>query len=236
MEVNLELYIRQRCRKLGISISSLCREAGISRQTLYQSWQIGEKYPSLNTLVNIAHVLKIHPLRLLQLMFIKEVLPETVQSTPGDSSAFVSDVTFPDGEQVFTGQRFQKVWCIQNVGDIAWKNRALICQDDELVIFSNTQGELNLAQRLIPDNPWIDLPVVTPGETVEIKATFTAPDSPGSVVSYWKMVNEDGSYCFANSKGLWVKVSVVAPTRAAGVPEQDWQEMVRQTPKDWHKQ
>lgn len=227
MELNLELYIRQRCRQLGISLSHLCREAGVSRQTLYQSWQPDDKYPSLTTLVHLAQVLKVHPLRLLQLVFINRSLPETVQPTPGDASAFVSDVTFPDGERVFTGQQFQKVWCIQNIGNIVWKDRALTCQDENLTVFSHFDGELNLAKALQPEDNWIQLPEVAPGETLNIKANFTAPDSPGTVISYWKMVNADGSFCFANSKGLWVKVQVVAPTKAAGFAEQqqDWQEM-----------
>lgn len=234
MEVNLELYIRQRCRKLGISISGLCREAGISRQTLYQSWQPGDKYPSLTTLVHIAQVLKVHPLKLLQLLFSEQVLPETVQSQPGDSSAFVADVTFPDGEQVYTGQRFKKTWCIQNIGEVHWKNRALVCQDEDLMIFSSSQGELQLAQGLVPDQPWIELPEVAPGDTLDISVTFTAPASPGSVISYWKMVHQDGSYCFARSKGLWARVDVVAPTRVAGVAEQDWQEIHGTPPKNNH--
>lgn len=118
MEQNLEQYIRQRCNSLRISLSEVCRQADISRQTLYECWSKEQKYPSLSTLVAISHVLKVHPLRLLQLVFQQQASPDLSQVMLGDQSAFVADVTYPDGEQVVTGERFRKTWCLQNVGSV----------------------------------------------------------------------------------------------------------------------
>ncbi|WP_218149400.1 NBR1-Ig-like domain-containing protein [Marinospirillum celere] len=213
--MDLETYIRQRARNLNISLSQLCREAGISRQTLYEAWSLSGKYPSLNTLVNIAYTLKVHPLRLLQLLFGDQELPETIKSIPGDRSAFVGDITYPDGEYVMPGETFTKVWAIQNIGEVAWEGRSLICQDDELIVFSNAGDELCLAQQLIPTEAIIPIPYTPPGQTIEIAAEFTAPDSPGTVMSYWKMVNSEGNFCYSKSKGLWVKVTIITPTRSA---------------------
>ena len=96
----LEKYIRERCRLLGLTLAELCREAGISRQTLYDCWAV-DKYPSTATLVALSWVLKIHPLRLQELVFSEVMLPsESTDYTPGDRSAFVEDKTYADGEPV----------------------------------------------------------------------------------------------------------------------------------------
>lgn len=221
--MDLETYIRQRARELGMTLSHLCREAGISRQTLYESWSSKGKYPSLATLVHLAQCLKVHPLRLLQLLFGDQELPETVQAIPGDQSAFVGDVTYPDGEQVYPGQMFKKVWALQNVGSVPWESRSLICQDEQLVVFSSAGEELHLAQQLKPHQSIVPIPFTLPGQTIEVSVDFTAPDSPGTVMSYWKMVNKDGGFCFSKSKGLWCKVTIITPTRAAkGSISEDW--------------
>lgn len=68
MQMTLELYIRQRCRQQGISLSDLCRKTGIGRQTLYDLWQ-KDNYPNLTTLVQLAEALEVHPMQLLALVF-----------------------------------------------------------------------------------------------------------------------------------------------------------------------
>jgi hypothetical protein len=42
-----------------------------------------------------------------------------------DESKFVADVTFPGGEIVKAGERFKKVWEIQNAGMVTWEGRFL---------------------------------------------------------------------------------------------------------------
>jgi len=217
MKETLELFIRQRCRELGMSMSQLCREADISRQTLYELWKKKKNasYPSLNVVVNLAHCLKVHPIRILQFVFHQESHPETAQPISGDRSAFVADVTYPDGARVLTESQFTKTWTLQNVGEVPWEDRALACQDTNLTILTPTGDQLNLAESLTPSSTWIPLPIVKPGETLDISVDFTAPRYPGTVISYWKMVNKDGSYCFEESKGLWVKVQVESPANYA---------------------
>ncbi|SFX04806.1 NBR1-Ig-like domain-containing protein [Marinospirillum alkaliphilum] len=224
MEQDLEAYIRQRCRKLKLSLSDLSRQAGISRQTLYECWSNNQSYPSLSTLVALSQVLEVHPLRLLQLVFQRTELPAAHHALPGDQSAFVDDVTVPDGEKLLTGQRFTKTWRLQNVGTVPWVDRQLACQDDDLLVFYGKGEQLKLAERLKPDMERLAIPETQPGQTVDLSVTFTTPSIPCTVISYWKMLKPDGSFAFPESTGLWTKVKVVGPTQAAGFNTDAWQE------------
>lgn len=225
MEQDLEAYIRQRCRTLSLSLSDLCRQAGISRQTLYECWSNNQSYPSLNTIVALSQVLEVHPLRLLQLVFLRAELTPQSQALPGDQSAFVDDVTYPDGERLLTGQRFTKTWRLQNVGRIPWIGRQLACQDDDLLVLYGCGQQLQLAQRLKPDVEQLPVPNTAPGQTVDLSITFTTPSIPCTVISYWKMLKPDGSFAFPESIGLWTRIKVVGPTQAAGFSTDAWQEM-----------
>lgn len=217
MNTKLEIYIRQRSRQLNQSLAEICRLAGISRQTLYECWQ-GEKLPSLNTLSSLAWALQVHPMRLLHMVFEKTTLPrEAPPYTQGDCSAFIRDVTHPDGDLVQAGARFHKVWALQNVGSLPWTDRFLSCQDDEVVVFTKSGEVLDLAPCLRPDLISIPVPETAPGDTVELGVTFTAPDAPGTMLSYWKMTWANGTHCFPEARGVWVKVTVVTPATAAGV-------------------
>ena len=226
MELNLEQYIRQRCNSLKISLSEVCRQADISRQTLYECWSKDHKYPSLGTLVAIAHALRVHPLRLLQLVFQQHSPISQAKPQLGDQSAFVADVTYPDGERVFTGERFRKTWCLQNVGSVPWEGRHLACQDDDVMVFyGRSGGFLDIAEKLRPNHSILPIPTTLPGETVELSVDFTAPATPCTVISYWKILNPDGEFAFPDSRGLWVKVQVIGVTQAAGTNQDGWEEV-----------
>ncbi|EXJ09063.1 MULTISPECIES: NBR1-Ig-like domain-containing protein [Nitrincola] len=217
MNTKLEMYVRQRCRQLNQSLAEICRLAGISRQTLYECWQ-GEKQPSLNTLSSLAWALQVHPMRLLHMVFEKTTLQREAQTyTPGDCSAFIRDVTHPDGALILAGTRFKKIWALQNVGNTPWTNRFLRCLDDEVVVFTKSGDVLNLAPNLQPETTLIPVPDTNPGDIVELEVTFQAPNTPGTVLSYWKMSWPDGSLCFPESRGVWVKVTIITPATAAGL-------------------
>lgn len=213
----LEIFIRKRCDELGMSLAEMCRSAGISRQTLYDCWAV-DRYPSTQTMVALSWTLKVHPLCLQELVFSNVLLPEDATGyRPGDRSAFVSDPTHPDGDWVIAGERFTKVWRLQNVGRVPWEGRSLSCQDEEVVVYSRREANpLRLAPPLIPEATRVPVPDTPPGETVDIAATFLAPDAPGTVLSYWKMTDADGKICFPEARGVWVRLTVIAPTMAAG--------------------
>ena len=134
---------------------------------------------------------------------------------PGDRSAFLQDVTYADGSPVEAGSRLEKIWAIQNTGDVTWEDRWLTCQDEDLEIRSGDGTPLTVGQNLVPENRSVPLPRTLPGESAEISVVFTAPTTPCTVISYWKMTYADGRLCFPEGHGLWAKVRVVAATMEA---------------------
>lgn len=218
MKETLEGYVRSRALVLGLSQSELCRQAGISRQTLHTLSHEPQKLPTLQTLLAIANALQVHPIRLLQLLCDDHpelITPPRRQRRRGDQSAFVRDVTYPDGELVLPGQRFVKTWEVQNVGSVVWENRFLQCMDDEVVVYTRAGDVLQLGQSLKAAVTRIPIPTTHPGETVQLSAEFTAPSLPCTVLSYWKSVFADGMPCIPNATGIWVKVVVTSLAAAA---------------------
>ena len=130
MSEQLTHYITARTKALGISQSELCRLANISRQTLHTLMTEQDKLPMLQTVIAVASALNAHPLRLLQIICDERVpMVATVRAhhKRGDKSAFVRDVSYPDGALVLPGQRFLKTWELQNVGSVPWQGRWLQC-------------------------------------------------------------------------------------------------------------
>lgn len=214
---NLQAYVEERSAHLGLSRTEVCRRAGISRQTLLTITAADARLPTLNTVISLARVLQVHPIRLLQIICDAHVPPSMRGrgvAMQGDLSAFVRDVTFADGEVVMPGQRFVKTWKMQNVGQVVWQDRSLQCMDEDLVVHSRSGESLVLASSLRPTNNRIEVPTTHPGETVLLSAEFTAPMAPGTVMSYWKSFHADGSLCFPDARGLWVKVLVMSLTPA----------------------
>jgi transcriptional regulator with XRE-family HTH domain len=221
----LKPFVEQRAQALGLTLSELCRRADISRQTLYSLLHDTQRLPTLDTVMAVAQALQVIPLRLLQLLCEQhaKTRPRSqrrVRVLRGDQSAFVRDVTYPDGELVLPGQRFLKVWELQNVGEVPWDNRWLRCVDEELVVYSRSGELLRLAQNLTPSVQAIRVPRTLPGQTVQLCVEFTAPLHPGTVMSYWRSTHDDGQLCFPSSRGMWVKVQV-SQLAAAGSHEAD---------------
>jgi transcriptional regulator with XRE-family HTH domain len=216
MKESLDSYIRNRTNQLGLSLTEVCRRAGVSRQTLYSLNEVPHKLPALQTVVSLADVLRVHPLRLLQLVF--DELPMTPQvkqkQARGDHSAFVQE-TIPDGTMVLYGARFTKMWELQNTGAIPWEGRFLQCIDEELVVYTRTGETLKIAENLIPALKRVPIPYTAPKSAVQLQVEFTAPRMPGIFLSYWKSVYADGTLCFPKAQGLSVKVRVTTLATAA---------------------
>ena len=220
MPDTLHTFVRQRAAQQGLPLSTLCKRAGISRDTLYALERDPRKLQSLATVVALAGALEVHPMRLLQCVFdMLPIKPEARRAAAGDRSAFVDDVTYPDGSVVGPKQRFEKIWALQNVGTLPWRGRSLVCVDDEVVLYSARSSQVLVSPGLKPDRRQLPLPDVLPGAVVQAALWFTAPSQPCTVVSYWKMVDADGALCFPGSAGLWLMVKVVG-IGAAAAPAQ----------------
>lgn len=217
MKETLGLYVRTRAKELNLSVTDVCKQSGLSRQTIYSLDAANAKLPTLPTIIALADTLRVHPLRLLHLVFDNLPGQHCLQQRrhPGDQSAFVRDVNFADGELVLPGQIFTKTWELQNVGKVPWENRFLQCMDEDVVVTTRRGEVMHVAQNLRPTALRVSVPYTEPGQLVQVSAEFTAPQAPGTVLSYWKSVFSDGVPCFPKARGLWVKVRVNNPlTRA----------------------
>lgn len=209
--VTIDDFIRKQARELGLNVSKVCKKAGISRQTFYLLAK-RQQYPDLKTMVQLAGVLRVHPMILLQIVFEGLAVAESIQlpSDTADKSAFIDDVTYPDGAPVPAGSVFVKTWVMQNVGSVPWVGRVLRCCDDDLLVYHKVGGRLEVAQGLVPTVTEIPVPTTEPGEKVTMSVEFTAPKLPGTVLSYWKSFYSDGTPCFPDGSGVWAKVRVTS--------------------------
>ncbi len=215
----LVAFIRQRARQKGLSVSDICKSAGRSRQTFYALSESRERLPDLETLIDFAIAIDVHPMRLVQLVFEDHhgaFCRRRERGLPSDVSQFVRDVTIPDGTMVMAGARFVKTWEVQNVGKTVWHDRFLKCMDEELVVMSADDGvELNVSPRLMPEVRCIPVPRTLPGGVAQLSVSFRAPSIPGTCVSYWKSVGAEGMLCFPDAVGLSVQVRVMTMEHTA---------------------
>ena len=102
---------------------------------------------------------------------------------PGDplcqNSAFVEDVTIPDGTTFKPWEKFYKVWRIKNTGTCAWDAGF---------------GLIHWAGPSLAGEPiyFRGDEQVAPGGTVDLGVSMYAPGDPGEYISHWVMVNDSG--------------------------------------------
>ncbi len=213
----LSAYILQRIRQLGLTKTQVIERSKLSRQAFYNilNDRILEE-TKLSTFITLAHALEVHPLILMRQYFHGWELPVWSSKDtkyPKDHSGFVRDVTYPDNSLVTVNQEFEKIWEIQNLGEVIWENRRLVCIDEELVIIQRRGEEwrpLSQTALLVPLQREVPIPMTHPKQTVIVAVTFRASPIPGTTVSYWKMVDAQGALCFPNLSGVMCLVKVVA--------------------------
>lgn len=199
-----------------MSRTELARRAGFSRESLYKLLRGDVLNPSIQTLQGLALALEISPIFLLRQYFDALSLgPPTLLSCshPDDHVSFVRDVTIPDDMAVRVNERFTKTWEIQNTGALTWRGRRLICQDDDYVLAKRLpDGGLEEVMdcHLIPANRTVPIPETPPGGIASISVDFAAPPLPCSVISIWKIADDQGTLCFPEFAGIWAKVRVVS--------------------------
>lgn len=208
--------IDQACETHGLTHTSLCTRARISRETLYRILRGDVERATVLTIYRLARAAKLAPIALMRLIYDDIDLGtacfvETLY--PGDVPSFVNDETFPDGSTVPVNARFTKIWNFQNTGSVAWTERRLRRVDGDLALCRRTpSGSFEPIQDnfLVSDTNEVNIAPTLPGETVSIRVNFKAPNKPCDVISMWKMVDRDGKLCFPAHAGVWIKVSVVA--------------------------
>lgn len=112
-----------------------------------------------------------------------------------------------DGTNVAPGEIFTKTWKVQNTGTTTWTTGYSYVMTDASYPLGESQGH----------PPQINIPCeVKPGETVEISADITAPQTDSIYEVHYKLKNSDGQYVSGDGYEIWFKiavgnVSIVAP-------------------------
>jgi hypothetical protein len=113
-----------------------------------------------------------------------------------DNSAYIKDVTIPDGTAVNPGQAFKKTWLVSNTGTCTWTPTYKL---------GFGYGEA-MGGAATPIGV-----TVAPGAQAEVSVTLTAPAKSGSLTGNWRLFNDKGE-----AFGTWlsVVVQVAGPTSA----------------------
>jgi Ig-like domain from next to BRCA1 gene len=117
-----------------------------------------------------------------------------------DNSAYVNDVTIPDGTVMTVGQTFTKTWAIQNTGTCTWNTNY------KLVFSFGTA--MNGTSTAITQS-------VAPGGQTQISVNLVAPSGLGNYTGNWKMQNAQGQYY---GTLLTVVINVVPATATSSMP------------------
>ncbi len=109
---------------------------------------------------------------------VPSVAPTAAPAACVNNSAFVADVTVPDGTVFEPGQPFNKIWRVRNSGTCAWGRG---------YTFGFTGGTTMQTIRTI------GVPPTAPGATADLLIPMTAPTTPGSFTSFWRLRSPSGT-------------------------------------------
>jgi hypothetical protein len=125
----------------------------------------------------------------------------TPTEMPCDHLSFVLDVNYPDGTEVTPGERFKKIWRLENTGSCPWTPGYTLVFDEGDAM----GGPIAIS---------FTEEVIEPGETVDVGVDLIAPDTPGTYKGYWKLRNPTGQ-TFGSGEDMepfWVEIQVVDET------------------------
>ena len=131
------------------------------------------------------------------------VPPITAPPVPGactNNSAFVTDVTVPDGTNFSAGQTFNKIWKLSNTGTCAWGTGY------QLVFIS---GEAMTSSTVV------SVPATASGATADILVPMTAPATAGDHTGSWRMRSADGAV-FGQTVTVKITVPGAPPPPSSG--------------------
>lgn len=124
-------------------------------------------------------------------------LPTMTAVSYCDWVTFVKDVTVPDGMIFTSGETFIKTWRLQNRGTCTWT-------PDYTLVFVRGDSMGGTTTVRLPG-------YVSPGQTVDISITLTAPIQKGNYVSHWILRNQYGvlfGYGDNANKAFYVDINV----------------------------
>jgi len=119
----------------------------------------------------------------------------------------LTDITVPDGAQIFSGQYFSKTWRLVNTGTCTWT------KDFAVSWFSGENFGAAPVQFLEKVTP--------PGKSIEITVDMTAPMIPGTYQGYWKLMDPEGRLFGIGPNGdapFWIKIQVIQSETETPLP------------------
>lgn len=128
----------------------------------------------------------------------------------GYNSATI-DQTVPDNTKMTPGQTFKKTWRLINAGTCTWNSSYQL-------VFDRGDGmgvSTGYAQTLTSGS-------VTPGKTVDVSVSLTAPMDPGTYTGYWRFKDPNGNYFGIGGSSSWVvKIRVIKAKTVSIAPVAD---------------
>jgi len=106
-------------------------------------------------------------------------LPTATAVSYCDWVSFVKDVTVSDGTVFGTLEPFTKTWRLKNRGTCTWT-------PDYMLVFASGDRMGGTTAVRLPG-------YVSPGQTVDVSVTLSAPDLPGKYLGYWMLRNPSGT-------------------------------------------
>lgn len=127
-------------------------------------------------------------------------VPEVDLDNCTNSIAFVDDLSIPDDTVIAPGESFEKRWRLRNSGTCPWTT------DYSLTYVGD---ELPPVETSIPLTS-----LVVPGQTVDLSASFVAPETPGTYRSDWQISDGSGQPFGIDGfieEAFWVQIVVGVP-------------------------
>lgn len=95
-----------------------------------------------------------------------------------NNSAYVKDITIPDGTILKPGETFKKTWQLKNTGTCRWTEGYSIA----FISGYSLDGQTTTIDKR-----------VAAGKTANISISLTAPDVEGEFTGYWLLTDESGT-------------------------------------------
>ncbi|KAF2745269.1 hypothetical protein M011DRAFT_406676 [Sporormia fimetaria CBS 119925] len=149
------------------------------------------------------------------------------QPTAAINAHFVRDAV-PDGSSVRAGQTVLQCWILRNPGPTAWPAGCKVkyIGGDNMLNVDNSrpisQRELDGASQ----SQGTSRPIAA-GEEVGFRVVMKAPPRPGSAVSYWRLMKDDGTLF---GPRLWCDIKVLPRAPTPPAPKMPERETVSESP------
>ncbi|WP_295985727.1 NBR1-Ig-like domain-containing protein [uncultured Variovorax sp.] len=218
-----ELLVR-RARELGKTLKTVAVEAGLARSCLYKLINGTTRDPSVQTLLRLAGAVEVSPIALLRLYGDMNT-PRSERATEPlppsravglldsrDIALLNADVTVPHHAVVNGGEIFEKIWEIQNIGEICWTGRRLVRVDNPCSGIVGRSAEDPVAKsrlQLVSLEREIAIPKTLPGGLVRLRTFFSAPKANCCVASVWRIEDQSLRPCYGPAFFLGVTVTVI---------------------------